>query len=611
MNSGHKRSLGFYLTLCAILLIPALVIMVSRKAVEFSGFDTVISTYQSGEADPMMGTFPIHRTGISGRDTAISGVVTVNFEGDDPRYIFIPFFEGRIKLFSGDDLYYDSNDDLVDLNAINVGRAVVQLPRPAVDDTLAVSFEVSSNGGVFAQLSRLYVGDRKTVFLAAGKASFFYGTLRQIFWGGELSFIVCLLILRLAKALDHEVVPPFLIISFLILIKSASIFISAEWVIDVQRYTYALSPFCTLGVIFFGRNIYSEATESVGKWLIVAAGLFFVVACLLGMFSIAPISLINLFLSVPIIVLGLLWQFFGSLRNFFREENISSGVYCTALAAFLASIFHDLLARFGLIEFGVVTGIISGSMLFVSIGTVFFAKIARGQVALAKGNARLSEELEKNSRSLIAEFEKSTKLKIDYAASQKVAQLNSELHDGVLTYLSMITSLSEKNADHRIEYIHKLSRYASNEIRIIMESEAETSTSLFLALSAFRRRVVDPLRYLGVEVNWNLLVLQDCAPIEPKNLLNIVRIFQEAVHNATVRAECKVLEVTAAWTGDNVLQISIVNGGGIALRETDKAGMGLENIKRRVDDLSGTFSMRPNDTGAALILQIPGLAAQR
>ena len=223
---------------------------------------------------------------------------------------------------------------------------------------------------------------------------------------------------------------------------------------------------------------------------------------------------------------------------------------------------------------------------------------------LASANSAMKTALEAQSLALKEEFALSALLQKRATSVEEKARLTTELHDGVLTYLSIISALSEDGTDAKAAKINQLSRNAITEIRIILEARPSDTHSLKIALGALRGQLVDPLRHMGIEVEWSTEALLDHGVIEPKTLMDIIRIIQEAIHNAVIRGGCTYLSLVAK-RNENDFTITIMNKGGQGFTEENKKGLGITNMMSRASSIGGNLEIEPYESGAILSLRIP------
>jgi signal transduction histidine kinase len=269
-----------------------------------------------------------------------------------------------------------------------------------------------------------------------------------------------------------------------------------------------------------------------------------------------------------------------------------------------SSLIYDFSARIALLDVVVFTTAMSSPAFIILVSGMFVKFILSTKTRLAEANDVLKASLARQNQELLLEFERSAMLLQEATAAHEKARLTSELHDGVLTYLAMMTVLTESGSASSLQEINKLSRYASNEIRVILEARPSDQNSMTIALGALRRQMIDPLRHLGVKVEWSTEALLDYGTINPKALMNIIRIIQEAIHNAVFRSKCSYINLMAGRHHGEYI-ISIVNKGGRTFSEEDRKGLGIVNMTERASTMGGRFLITPNETGATVTLYLP------
>jgi len=97
----------------------------------------------------------------------------------------------------------------------------------------------------------------------------------------------------------------------------------------------------------------------------------------------------------------------------------------------------------------------------------------------------------------------------------------------------------------------------------------------------------------------------DVVDLNKKVEVNIFRIIQELVTNAIKHAEAQTIDVQIS-NNNNVLIVSVEdNGKGYALDDNDSSkGIGLSNVKSRVEYLSASMDVITNETGTYNTIEI-------
>ncbi len=192
------------------------------------------------------------------------------------------------------------------------------------------------------------------------------------------------------------------------------------------------------------------------------------------------------------------------------------------------------------------------------------------------------------------------------------ARLGRELHDGIGGYLSAIKiSLATLRmrirlfADDKV-FVNAVALLdnANDELREIAHNLVPSS----LAESGLGEAI-----YLLVN-RWNQVVALEIdldingveQRLNPAAELMIYRVVQEIVHNIIKHAEATQAMVSVSWQKDILLIAIDDNGKGIAAGDISKAGIGLPNLKKRVEAVNGTIEIesKPGE-GTSVYLEFP------
>ena len=146
-------------------------------------------------------------------------------------------------------------------------------------------------------------------------------------------------------------------------------------------------------------------------------------------------KLTNLYFTLPVLLLVVLYVAAKSFYRFFWLGNKNSGIYFTAMMAILTTLGHDAAYRFGLISDGIILVHVGTVAVILCVGTLYISVVARSRSRLAANN-------------LILEKERSQ--------AQALLKVHSELHDGVLNYLSILNILSQEKPKTALADIQKL-----------------------------------------------------------------------------------------------------------------------------------------------------------
>jgi signal transduction histidine kinase len=498
--------------------------------------------------------------------------------------IYIPFYEGRLKFFANGTQFFDSDTQKYWQSGLRIPDALIQLPKTNGKQLPDISFPIENKGIGSVTLSKIYFGQEAALAVSAQRNTVYYENMRAALWGAEIFIVIVLITLIALGSVNADAVAPIFIMTALI-IGGIGIFGNAfPSLIDAFPYLVTFMSLTAFGLIQFGNNIFDPSTPPINKPHLGVAIVVFVALLLLGSQSVTVMKLINLYFTLPVLLLVVLYVAAKSFYRFFWLGSKNSGICFTAMMAILTTLGHDAAYRFGLISDGIILVHAGTVAVIFCVGTLYISVVARSRSQLAANNLILEKER---------------------LQSQAMMKVHSELHDGVLNYLSIVNILSQEKSKTALADIQKLSRFAINEVRVILGQRAASDEDLFTALGTLRQQIVDHIPHTKVEVDWSLLVLMDYPKISSASVLEITRIIQEALHNAIVRADCKTLIVSARKTAKNQFSITIENSGGKSFKGEREGGFGINNMMTRARKINAKIDLAPIAGGAILTIHLP------
>ena len=498
--------------------------------------------------------------------------------------IYIPFYEGRLKFFANGTQFFDSDTQKYWQSGLRIPDALFPLTKTDGKQLPDISFSIENKGTGSVTLSKIYFGQEAELTVFAQRNTVYYENMRAALWGAEIFIVIVLITLIALGSLNTDAIAPVFIMTGLI-IGGIGIFGNAfPSLIDAFPYLVTFMSLTAFGLIQFGDNIFDPSTPPINKSYLGVAIVVFVALLLFGSQSVTMMKLTNLYFTLPVLLLVVLYVAAKSFYRFFWLGNKNSGIYFTAMMAILTTLGHDAAYRFGLISDGIILVHAGTIAVIFCVGTLYISVVGQSRSQLAANNLILEKER---------------------AQSQAMLQVHSELHDGVLNYLSIVNILSQEKPKTALVDINKLSRFAINEVRIILGQREQSEEDLFTALGTLRQQVVDHIPHSRVAIDWSLLVLMDYPKIRSATVLEITRIIQEALHNAIVRADCKTLVVSATKTTENQFTITIENSGGKSFEGEREGGFGISNMMMRARKINAKIDLVPIAGGAILTIDLP------
>lgn len=85
----------------------------------------------------------------------------------------------------------------------------------------------------------------------------------------------------------------------------------------------------------------------------------------------------------------------------------------------------------------------------------------------------------------------------------------------------------------------------------------------------------------------------------------VIRIVQEFMQNSLKHADCEAIQIILSHAENYIVVKMIDDGKGFDVHKTDSLGIGLQNMKKRVKTVGGTFLLNSDFNGTQLILKLP------
>jgi signal transduction histidine kinase len=534
--------------------------------------------------------------------------LTPNLQANQPTptHIYFPFRAGFVRLSHQGKVFFNGRDNKrLELPTL-VSPLLVKLPDSfQIGDEIEVAVAYHNTNAL--RLSTAYFGSRSD-FSQALESNYNYYEFIGIANIGALGFtLIFFLTLFLSGNFKQEFRPlTFLIVCMalfeIVSLESGPFFLKEYW-----QELLLIGPVMIASAIKYFEDFLDGDATLEGRRLLrftaIMAGLLFAAGALFDL----NLRVVNVLFSAPLMMLLCIWAGYKCIRNIGQsEKKYESMAFGATMFSFTISFFHDFSLRLGWVNDNVLLTQISFLCCFFVLATIAVLDNARSQEAIETNNKNLQEALAYQSKELGLEFKRRTLLERAQLISSEKLRFHSDLHDGVLGYLSTIHAVSELVETDSNRTIRKLSKNAINEIRVMMEAHTdEEEASLFRTCSVLRKQTIVPLESIGVDVSWDTLTLLRYHSRIPKNNMEVFRIMQEGVHNATARAKCRALHVTALQDEDGRFIIEMANSGGQTLSANNQAGKGILNMQRRAKNIGATFSLEPQDGGAILRLTLP------
>lgn len=273
---------------------------------------------------------------------------------------------------------------------------------------------------------------------------------------------------------------------------------------------------------------------------------------------------------------------------------------CTTL--FIGLIVHDVLLSLQWIEGQIAVARPGLLVLLVAMITLMINRFTAAMAELDQTAETLSVRTTEIEAQLRLVDEKLRKERESTILEQERARLMRDLHDGLGGEMVAVLALAERGQgkDEEIAY-H--ARAALADMRLIIASLEDYGGDLGMALGAWKERAEPQILASGMVLHWDLGELGSEPRFGPTQVLDILRILQEALTNVIHHARAANITVGAHLAADHLALTFTDDGKGIF--QGARAGKGLANMHGRAAALGGALSLETTEFGTSVLLRLP------
>ena len=526
---------------------------------------------------------------------------TLNTMNIDRPYLYVPFYQTNLKIFANGVLAYGSEIDGKWRNATHLENVFVNLPK---EKKIIITASINGSMTPSQSVSNFFVGpvSKLKVFKTANE--FYYYDLRTAFLGAQLCIIAMLLIASIPAGSIKPIITPLILLAFLCSVGLSSQANSFSTIQSFYPYLLSFTPLFALALLDFHSTIEKKEIELSKAYL--ATVIFCTCIILLSKTTnLFQIQLWNMSIIPPLMISVLIFTMIKSAIMFFKNGGTANALYLIVTFFALAAIIHDIAFLFGFSNNGIIISNIGTALFFFMVATFYLVRLSTEKIELASHQSILENALRGLEDDLRKNFEENQILIREKVANQEMSRINSELHDGIMTNISMIQALSEKASANRNLSINLLSKSIISEIRVLLMLRESKDTTLLMALSEIKRQLVDPAELMGVRFVWETKGLLYGPHLSRELILDIVRIIQEALQNALFRANSKFIIFKGELDIDGSIKLYLENREGKSFKKNSEKGFGIKNMFVRANKNNIELSLDGTSDGAILILRIP------
>jgi PAS domain S-box-containing protein len=188
-------------------------------------------------------------------------------------------------------------------------------------------------------------------------------------------------------------------------------------------------------------------------------------------------------------------------------------------------------------------------------------------------------------------------------------RMMEDMHDGFGSQLTSARIRAENNDLSQAEIVDLL-RECMADLYLVTDIFSHHEDSFFQALINMRHRYERlNLGLMEVKLKWNLQ-LEHLPALDSRTILQILRIIQEVLTNALKHDNAQTIEISACYTDNERLTISVVDDGQ-GLPADIQLGQGLLNMKKRARELGAQYELISLHRGTWVLLVLPVSCAEQ
>ncbi|MGA9637013.1 ATP-binding protein [Flavobacterium sp.] len=185
-------------------------------------------------------------------------------------------------------------------------------------------------------------------------------------------------------------------------------------------------------------------------------------------------------------------------------------------------------------------------------------------------------------------------------------RLSRELHDGVGPYLTSLKHYIENRVENEVKKteMKKIVDDTISEIRLMSNSLMPASIDDFGVGVALTNFIESLKKSTTVTIEYEDLTQQENSNITNHQAINLFRISQELINNSLKHANAKNIRITLSEFDEFISLFYFDDGIGFNLN-TVKLGLGISNIKERVEICNGTIAINTTPGNTTFEIELP------
>ncbi len=293
----------------------------------------------------------------------------------------------------------------------------------------------------------------------------------------------------------------------------------------------------------------------------------------------------------------------GVLVRGVARGNRDARIVLPGMVVLLAFVLHDFATLIHADPDGILLTRTTFSVFLIAIVTLMTLRFVQAMQAADNATVMLRERVAATEAELRVTYEELRLRREAEAVERERLRLMRDLHDGLGGELVSMLALAD-GANPNAREIASHARAALADMRLIIGSLEDYGGDLPLALGAWRERAEPQVRAAGLTLAWSAPDLPPIEGLGSAQVLDILRIVQEAVTNVIRHAQASRVSVAVFEQGDS-FAIAICDDGKGLGESTGASGNGIGNMRMRAGRLNAGLTIGRDDGETRVLLILP------
>jgi signal transduction histidine kinase len=248
------------------------------------------------------------------------------------------------------------------------------------------------------------------------------------------------------------------------------------------------------------------------------------------------------------------------------------------------------------------------SFVLLAFGSLILLRFARALRETEYLNRELEARVAQKAAELEANYARIRVFERDQALVAERARIMRDMHDGIGGQLVAAIALASKPGAQR--ELDSLLHEALDDLRTMIDSLESSEADLLTALGMLRMRVTSRFAAAGLEFRWEVSDIPKIRGFGPEQVLQVMRIVQEAFTNTLKHANAHTITVRTSTqalpNGEAGVAVEIEDDGAGLQSPERVGGRGLANMRRRAQSLGADLEIGPIPNGGTrVVVRLP------